>query len=53
MSLNLVEQEIEYMNTNKRQDAVKQNKQISHSEKTATVDALKAAGNKKSTNKNS
>lgn len=41
------------MNTNKRQDAVKQNKQIAHSEKSATVDALKASENKKSANKNS
>ncbi len=41
------------MNTNKRQDAVKQNKQIAQSEKSATLDALKASENKKSTNKNS
>jgi hypothetical protein len=40
------------MNTNKRQDAVKQNKQIAHSEKSATLDALKAAENKTDTKKN-
>jgi hypothetical protein len=39
------------MNTNKRQDAVKQNKAIKHSEKSATFDALKAAENNKNTTK--
>jgi hypothetical protein len=40
------------MNTNKRNDAVKQNKQIKHSEKTATFDALKKAENQNNTSKN-
>ena len=40
------------MNTNKRNDAVKQNKAIKHSEKTATFDALKAAENNSNTAKN-
>ena len=39
------------MNTNKRNDAVKQNKEIKHSEKTATFDALKAAEHNKNTTK--
>lgn len=33
----------EVMNTNKRYDATKQNKQIKHSEKSATFEALKNA----------
>lgn len=40
------------MNTNKKYDAVKQNKAIKHSEKTAALDALKAAENNKGTSKN-
>lgn len=40
------------MNRNKRNVAVKQNKQIKHSEKTATFDALKAAENQNNTTKN-
>jgi hypothetical protein len=39
------------MNTNKRNDAVKQNKEIKNSEKTATFNALKAAENNKTTAK--
>jgi hypothetical protein len=39
------------MNTNKRNDAVKQNKEIKYSEKTATFDALKTAENNKNTTK--
>ena len=39
------------MNTNKRNDAIKQNKAIRHSEKTATFDALKAAENNKNITK--
>ncbi|WP_286207908.1 hypothetical protein [Clostridium caldaquaticum] len=39
------------MNTNKRHDAVKQNKAIKHSEKSATLDALKAAENNKHSTK--
>jgi hypothetical protein len=34
------------MNTNKKNDAVKQNKEINFSQRTATFDALKAAENK-------
>jgi hypothetical protein len=39
------------MNTNKRNDAVKQNKAIKHSGNSGTLDALKAAENNKSTTK--
>lgn len=39
------------MNTNKKYDAVKQNKEIQHSEKSAAFEALRAAENKKDTSK--